>query len=166
MKRDSIVEIATYIIVPTAMLVVSPTAAKLIDSLFWKQPQVLAPYPSLVILGGMLVVSGMFLALWTIYLFKTIGEGTPNPTLPPKNMVIAGPYKYCRNPMALGGFIVLLGETLLYYSPSMLGLTLLYALILSLYVIYEEEPKLKKRFGAEYEAYLEKVPRFFPKLIK
>jgi protein-S-isoprenylcysteine O-methyltransferase Ste14 len=163
MKRDLIVEIATYIIVPTAIFVVSPAVAKLIDSLFWKQ-QLISPHPSLVILGILFMISGMFLAFWTIYLFKTIGKGTPNPSLPPKNMVIAGPYKYCRNPMALGGFFILLGETLLYYSPSMLGLTLLYAVILTLYVIYEEEPKLKKRFGAEYEAYLKSVPRFFPKL--
>jgi protein-S-isoprenylcysteine O-methyltransferase Ste14 len=166
MKRDLIVEIATYIIVPSAIFIVSPIIGKLIDSLYWDHPQMLAPYPSIVILGILLTLSGFLLAVWTIYLFKTIGKGTPNPSLPPKNLISAGPYKYSRNPMALGGFIVLLGESLLYYSPSLLGISLLYALILTLYVIYVEELKLKQRFGAPYEAYMEKVPRIFPKLYK
>jgi protein-S-isoprenylcysteine O-methyltransferase Ste14 len=166
MKRDLIVEIATYIIVPTAIFVISPTVGKLIDRLFWDHQQIFAPQPFMVILGTLLMLSGMLLAFWTIYLFKTKGEGTPNPSLPPKNLISIGPYQYCRNPMALGGFIILLGESLLYYSPTLFGLALLFAVTLILYVVYIEEPKLKTRFGAAYEAYQEKVPRFFPKLFK
>ena len=64
--------------------------------------------------------------------------------------------------MALGGLLILLGESTLYHSPSMLGLSILYGIILYLYIMWVEEPELRVRFGAPYEAYLKRVSRFFP----
>ena len=64
--------------------------------------------------------------------------------------------------MALGGFLTLLGEAVVYYSPSLLGLAVLYGVIVYLNAKYVEEPELSNRFGLAYEDYLKRVPRFFP----
>ena len=118
--------------------------------------------PVLLIFGILVALLGWGLGIWTIYLFKTIGQGTPNPTLPPKQLVTSGPYAYIRNPMALGGFYLLLGEAALYASPSLVGIATLYLVILYCYARWVEEPILVRRFGKPYHKYLQQVPRFFP----
>ena len=44
--------------------------------------------------------SGLALAVWTVRLFRTVGEGTPAPWAPPKRLVVRGPYRhnYRRSP--------------------------------------------------------------------
>jgi protein-S-isoprenylcysteine O-methyltransferase Ste14 len=162
MNKDTGVELATYIVVGFAIWVASPLLAKWIDSLYFSYPKILADAPLLLLIGLCLMLLGGGLAIWTIFLFKTEGEGTPNPRLPPRNFVVRGPYKYCRNPMALGGWLILLGEAMFFYSPTLLGISILYAIILYFYIMFEEEPVLRKRFGQPYEDYLTRVPRFFP----
>ena len=162
MSRDRNVELATYIIVLLMAWGVLPLAGKLIDTLYLLYPNVLAESVPMIVVGAVLIVSGMVLGVWTIYLFKTIGQGTPNPTLPPKNFVVSGPYRFSRNPMALGGLLLLLGESAIYYSPSLFGLSVVYGVAINLEIIFVEEPALKVRFGEPYLDYLARVPRFFP----
>ena len=64
--------------------------------------------------------------------------------------------------MALGGLLVLLGEAVIYYSPSLLGLAILYGVVVYFNAMFIEEPELRERFGEPYTDYLEQVPRFFP----
>ena len=162
MQKETVIEAATYIIVPSMMWVVSPLLGKWLDSFYFHYPNMFAVSPAILIPGVLISAGGMVLALWTIYLFKTIGQGTPNPSLPPKVFVVSGPYKFSRNPMALGGLLVLIGESVFYYSPSLLGIALLYGVIIHLYIVFVEEPVLIKRFGEPYLDYLKRVPRFFP----
>lgn len=68
--------------------------------------------------------------------------------------------------MALGGLLVLLSEALIYASPSLLGIGLLFGAVLYFNTKYVEEPELRSRFGAEYEDYVESVDRFFPNPMK
>jgi protein-S-isoprenylcysteine O-methyltransferase Ste14 len=39
------------------------------------------------------------------------------------------------------------------------------ALVLHLYIIHREEPELRRRFGALYTSYCERVPRWMPRLL-
>ena len=110
----------------------------------------------------MFILIGSIIVGWTIYLFKVKGKGTPNPKLPPKTLIVIGPYKYSRNPMALGGFLTLIGQAGMYYSPSLGGIAILFGIIIYFNAMFVEEPELRKRFGEPYEAYLKQVPRFFP----
>lgn len=162
MRKDNIIELATYIVVALAIWVVSPLLGKFIDSFYFHYPNVLAASISITLFGACVVLLGTVLVVWTILLFKTKGQGTPNPKLPPKAFIISGPYKVSRNPMALGGLLTLLGEAIVYYSPSLLGLTILYGIVVYFNAKFVEEPELKKRFGESYNAYLKRVPRFFP----
>ncbi len=162
MNKDKIIEYATYIVVPFAMWVVSPLLGKFIDTFYFHYPNVLAGSSSIILLGVFIILPGIALVTWTIFLFKTKGQGTPNPHLPPKVLVISGPYRISRNPMALGGLLVLLGEAVIYYSPSLLGLAILFGIVIYFNAMFIEEPELRKRFSEPYKNYLKRVPRFFP----
>jgi protein-S-isoprenylcysteine O-methyltransferase Ste14 len=166
MKRDRGMEVATYIIVFLLIWVISPLLGKFIDSFVFDYPKIFADSLLMILAGFLLILPGAILAGWTIYLFKVKGQGTPNPMLPPKKLIITGPYRFSRNPMALGGLLTLLGEALVYYSPSLSVIAVTYGLIVYLNAIFVEEPELRKRFGPPYEEYLEKAPRFFPNPFK
>jgi protein-S-isoprenylcysteine O-methyltransferase Ste14 len=161
-KRERVIEIATYGMVFLAMWIISPWMGKLLDRLYYPYPGLFSDSLLLLLAGGLVVLSGLSLVMWTIVVFKTIGKGTPNPKVPPTELVISGPYHYCRNPMAFGGFLFLLGEAGIYQSPSLAGLSVLFAIVLYLNTVYVEEPELRKRFGRPYERYCKTTPRFIP----
>jgi protein-S-isoprenylcysteine O-methyltransferase Ste14 len=165
-NKNLVIELATYIAVPFLMCVASPILGKWIDTIYFPYPNVLAISIPVIVLGVLLLIGGATLGVWTIYLLKTIGQGTPNPTLPPKVFVVRGPYRFSRNPMALGGLLIMLGEAALYYSPSLLGLAIMYGLVIYWYIVLFEEPVLRARFGKPYADYLERVPRFFSSPLK
>jgi protein-S-isoprenylcysteine O-methyltransferase Ste14 len=161
-NKNKVIEMATYIVVPLLIWVVSPLLGKFIDSFYFYYSNALADSISIILLGTIIILCGAALAAWTIFLFKTKGQGTPNPKLPPKVFIVSGPYGFSRNPMALGGLLILLGEAAIYYSPSLLGLAILYGVVVYFNAMIIEEPELKERFGEPYTDYLERVPRFFP----
>ena len=161
-NRNKAIEVITYVIVFLAIWVVSPILGKLLDSLYFNYPNVLASSIQIILPGIVIISLGTILALWTIFLFKTKGQGTPNPKLPPKKFIVCGPYKFTRNPMALGGLLILSGEAVFYFSPSLLAIAVLYGVIVYLNAMYVEEPELRIRFGNAYEDYLKQIPRFFP----
>jgi protein-S-isoprenylcysteine O-methyltransferase Ste14 len=164
--KDRVLEIVTYVGVFLAIWVVSPLAGKFIDMFYFNHAQLFTDSPLLLLVGGLLIICGAVIVGWTIYLFRVKGKGTPNPKLPPKTLIVVGPYKYSRNPMALGGFLTLLGQALVYYSPTLFGIAVLFAVIVYFNAMFVEEPELQKRFGESYEDYTQQVPRFFPHPLK
>ena len=114
-------------------------------------------------LGVWLILNGLGLAGWCVHLFTTQGKGTPLPLDPPKAFVAAGPYRFVRNPMALGLFLVLGGEAALYESRAAFLYMLLVMGIIHLVVCLVEESDLQRRFGATYTAYRQRVPRWIPR---
>lgn len=165
-KKEKVVEIMTYIIVPTAMIIISPALGKYLDHLILKTDYLFIQNTILMLVGILVSLIGVALALWTIFLFKRYGKGTPNPTIPPKELVIRGPYKLVRNPMVLGGALILFGEVIIYYSLFLLLISILYVIVTYFNAVFVEEPELKKRFGNPYEQYLKEVPRLFPNIFK
>jgi protein-S-isoprenylcysteine O-methyltransferase Ste14 len=117
-------------------------------------------------LGWALVLAGALVALWCITTFVARGRGTPAPFDPPREFVAAGPYRYVRNPMYIGGFAVLLGAGLVVQSPSVIGLALLFLLLVHLLVLLYEEPVLASRFGDPYLRYKSSVHRWLPRLAR
>jgi protein-S-isoprenylcysteine O-methyltransferase Ste14 len=113
--------------------------------------------------GIVLMVLGGFIAITCIVTFVTCGEGTPAPFDPPRKFVAAGPYRYVRNPMYVGAFIVLLGFGLVERSPAILLFTLPWLLLAHLFVILYEEPHLRSTFGETYDEYCRAVRRWLPR---
>jgi len=114
------------------------------------------------LLGGMLLAAGLVLVLETTARFALEGRGTPAPWAPPERFVVRGLYRFTRNPMYVGVLALIIGQALL------LGREVLFAwaaaawLIFQLFLVLEEEPGLRKRFGAAYEDYYSQVPRWLP----
>jgi protein-S-isoprenylcysteine O-methyltransferase Ste14 len=113
-------------------------------------------------LGIALLVAGGTLALACITVFLTRGQGTPAPFDPPRKFVAVGPYKVVRNPMYIGGFIILLGFGLYEHSPAILLFAPAWLLLTHLFVILYEEPHLRAIFGPSYDAYFRSVRRWLP----
>ncbi len=115
-------------------------------------------------LGLISFLPGLALVVYTGYSFIHHGKGTPAPFDPPKALVVKGPYRIVRNPMYVGAVSILIGESIILQSLPILFYALAMWLLFHLFVIYYEEPNLRKRFGATYEEYCRTVPRWVPKL--
>jgi protein-S-isoprenylcysteine O-methyltransferase Ste14 len=113
--------------------------------------------------GVAALIAGGRLAAETIGLFSTEGEGTLAPWDPTRRLVISGPYRRTRNPMITGVALILLGEGLVLGSVAILTELAVFAAVNGLYMPLVEEPGLRRRFGAEYEAYARAVPRWIPR---
>jgi protein-S-isoprenylcysteine O-methyltransferase Ste14 len=131
--------------------------------LVWRNGGDVAAWP-LVLVGVALIALGVALLAWTIELFATVGHGTLAPWDPTSRLVVVGPYRHVRNPMISGVLAVLLGEAALVGSPPLL---LWFAAVFAVNAVYfplVEEPGLRRRFGADYDAYRANVPRWLPRL--
>jgi protein-S-isoprenylcysteine O-methyltransferase Ste14 len=120
--------------------------------------------PWLFISGLVIGLSGLVLLIVTIRMFILIGGGTIMPWDPTRKMIIAGPYRYVRNPMILGVIGVAVGEAIFFASYGIALLAALFFVTNTVYFILSEEPGLEKRFGAEYVEYKKNVPRWIPRL--
>ena len=118
----------------------------------------------LVVLGAACIGLGLALIVQTVALFATEGQGTLAPWDPTARLVVLGPYRRVRNPMISGVLCVLLGETLLFGSTSLLAWLALVFAVNAIYLPLVEEPGLRQRFGADYDAYRAAVPRWVPRL--
>ena len=116
-------------------------------------------------LGIVLMAFGGTLAFACVTTFVTSGEGTPAPFDPPRKFVAAGPYRFVRNPMYIGAFIVLFGFGLYEQSVAILLFTLPWLLCAHIFVIIYEEPHLRSTFGAPYDAYCHSVCRWLPRRV-
>ncbi len=105
---------------------------------------------------------GAALALWCVLTFAVVGKGTPAPFDPPRRLVVRGPYRFVRNPMYIGAGLALAGAALFYQSLAVLGYTALFFVITHLFVLFYEEPTLRRTFGEEYEGYCRRVRRWWP----
>jgi protein-S-isoprenylcysteine O-methyltransferase Ste14 len=112
--------------------------------------------------GLVAMAAGAALSLWCIAVFVAVGRGTPAPFDAPRRFVAVGPYRYVRNPMYVGGFLVLAGWALYRQSPSVLLLAVAWLGLVHLFVLGYEEPTLRGQFGVEYQRYLERVRRWIP----
>ncbi len=113
--------------------------------------------------GIIFMLAGGLLALTCVGIFVVRGRGTPAPFDPPRDFVAIGPYKHVRNPMYIGALTVLSGFGLYEHSSSILVFALVWFLLAHLFVVYLEEPDLRRKFGASYEDYCKAVPRWIPR---
>ena len=111
-----------------------------------------------------ILILGWLICMWAALVFLR-NRGTPVPFNPPPKLITTGLYRYCRNPMLLGLFIILLGLGLLLGSLSLIFIfTPIFILINVLYLKAIEEKEMEKKFGKQYLEYKKRVPMFFPKL--
>jgi protein-S-isoprenylcysteine O-methyltransferase Ste14 len=145
-----------------AVLLLPGTVAGLIPALLVLPGADLAPWP-LALPGAALLALGLGMIAWTVTLFARIGRGTLAPWDETSHLVVSGPYRHVRNPMISGVLAVLLGEAALFGSWAVLGW---FGFVFALNAVYfplVEEPGLRDRFGAEYDEYAARTPRWIPR---
>jgi len=119
--------------------------------------------PWAVPLGWAAIALGATLAASCAWVFIQRGQGTPAPFDAPRRVVAAGPYRFVRNPMYLGGFLVLCGFGLVERSGAIVLFSALWLLVVHIAVVFLEEPDLRRKFGSSYEDYRRAVPRWLPR---
>ncbi len=132
-------------------------------------PRALLPPGSRPLIGGpgllgiILLSIGIAIYLSCAWEFAYHGLGTPAPIDPPKVLVARGLHKFVRNPMYLGVLAILLGEATLFRSRDLLVYMACFGLAAHLFVVFYEEPTLRRQFGQAYEDYFRTVPRWVPR---
>ena len=121
-------------------------------------------FGTLQLIGLLPLALGAIVYFWCLWDFTFTGRGTPAPVDPPKVLVARGLYRTVRNPMYVGVLSILFGEAIVFNSWALLRYALIFGLGFHLFVVFYEEPTLKKKFGVAYEEYCKTVPRWIPHL--
>lgn len=102
--------------------------------------------------------------LWSGWTLASRGNGTPLPTATAAELVIAGPYRYVRNPMALTGVVqgAAIGWQLGSYT--LIAGAILCGCFWHLIVRPVEEADLHQRFGSSYADYQKAVGLWIPRV--
>lgn len=91
------------------------------------------------------------------------GEGTPVPFEAAAKLVVHGPYRWVRNPMAVSGVSQTVGVALALGSPLYHLVPPVGALLWQFAIRPSEERFLRSLFGAEFETYRREVPLWLPR---
>ncbi len=113
-------------------------------------------------LGLVPIVFGVVIYVFCSGSFVIIGKGTPIPFTPTKELIVAGFYRFVRNPLYIAGVFVLAGEALLFQSIEIFFYCLVMFGGFNLHVLMEEAI-LAEKFGVIYEQYRKSVPRWIPR---
>ncbi|MDA7925648.1 isoprenylcysteine carboxylmethyltransferase family protein [Mariniblastus sp.] len=113
--------------------------------------------------GGAVFVFAGSLGLVSAFFMVWDGGGTPLPLDQTNTLVVTGPYRFVRNPMAIAGISQGLAIALIFQSLSVLIYSLLGGLIWHFVVRPIEEADMEKRFGESYLEYREAVSCWIPK---
>jgi protein-S-isoprenylcysteine O-methyltransferase Ste14 len=97
--------------------------------------------------------------------FVVAGKGTPAPIEPPKTLVVRGLYRSVRNPMYVGVLLLVCGEAIVFESARLCVYAALLFLVFHTFIVYYEEPTLRRTFGSSYEQYCTMVPRWMPRIV-
>ncbi len=112
--------------------------------------------------GPLLVLLGLPVLLESFFRFAWVGRGTPAPPYPTEHLVVSSFYRYVRNPMYVAVVSIVFGQGLFFGSSNVLIYAACLASLFHAFVLLYEEPTLRRRYGAEYEAYCRAVPRWLP----
>ena len=139
-------------------------AAILVDGLT-QLPGILPAYSNIPLSVPVMTV-GVALTTWSAFHFLKV-KGTPVPFNPPPKLVRTGPYRYIRNPMLTGVFLILIGLGFLINSFSLVVFFIPLFVIINVWELKRiEEPELIKRLGEEYIHYRRNTPMFLPSVRK
>lgn len=114
-------------------------------------------------LGVVPLALGIAIYLRCAWDFAVIGLGTPAPIDPPRALVEKNLYRFVRNPMYFGVLCVITGQGVLFASRPVFFYFAILWIFFHLFVMLYEEPALRRHFGAQYDDYCRRVPRWLPR---
>lgn len=114
------------------------------------------------LLGGVLLMAASALGIWAAATMAGHGDGTPLPMATARLLVVSGPYRLVRNPMAIAGITQGVAVGMLCGSWLVVVYALCGSLVWNHLIRPWEEKDLVARFGAEYERYRDQVSVWVP----
>jgi protein-S-isoprenylcysteine O-methyltransferase Ste14 len=124
----------------------------------WPAPALLdGPVPRM--LGWLLLVAGLALDAWAM-VTMTRHRANILPHRPATALVTTGPFAWSRNPIYLGNTLVMCGAGLAFANPWFILAALATAAAVHRLAILREEAHLAARFGASWESYRCRAPRW------
>ncbi|MCD2498373.1 methyltransferase family protein [Microbacterium nymphoidis] len=160
--RHHLLNTAAQIVVFWAVLLwLVPIAIRFIEER-WRLD---LPVPGWVrIAGVVLFAAAAPVGLWSAAVMASLGEGTPLPAAAARDLVVVGPYRVVRNPMAVAGIGQGVASGLILGSWLVVLYALAGALIWNWLVRPGEEADLEARFGEPFRRYRDSVNCWFPRL--
>ncbi|WP_441405108.1 methyltransferase family protein [Arthrobacter sp. YAF17] len=114
--------------------------------------------------GAALLLLASALGIWSAVVMSTLGDGTPLPAAMPNRLVIAGPYRWIRNPMAVAGIVQGAAVGIILQSWLVVAYAVVGSLVWNFAVRPLEESDLQKRFGEEFQRYRDTVRCWIPQV--
>lgn len=154
-------EIAGYVLGLLVFVGLMPTLMWLASG----RPSIVAVAPVwLIVVGLAMMLSGLALSLWSIIHMRHVGKGNPfdafgHEVAPrTRHLMTDGPYRFSRNPMLLGVFVLLVGVVAILHSWQSALIFVLFVVVM-LRQVASEERRLAKDFGNEYAEYCKHTRR-------
>jgi len=122
------------------------------------------PYWDIARTAGALLIGAGLVPIAGSFIEFVRADGTPIPVASPPRLVTRGFYRHVRNPIYAGFLLTLLGQALLFGSLGLLEYALVAGGIGLAAARWYEEPRLTRKFGADYRAYQRAVPPWLPRL--
>jgi len=110
-------------------------------------------------LGGAVFAAAFALAVWAIATITRAGSNVPT-NRPTTAIVIAGPYRFTRNPIYVGMMVGQAGLAIAFDSLWLLVTLVPFALVLRYGVVAREEAYLERKFGDDYRGFRARVRRW------
>lgn len=128
----------------------------------WQVALAVPPYSGAV--GVTVLVLASALGLSSGFVMSREGNGTPLPSAMPNTLVIAGPYRWVRNPMAVAGVLQGAAVGLILSSWLVVAYAVVGSLLWNYAVRPLEEADLEARFGEQFERYRAAVRCWVPRV--
>ena len=157
----------TAIVVSAIFAVIAPgTVAGIVPWWIsrWKLQAPFLHFYGFRVIGVVLIVASLPVLLDSFARFALQGFGTPAPVFPTRHLVVTGLYHYVRNPMYVAVIGLIAGQALLLGNRTLLSYGIVVWLCFHAFVLFYEEPVLRKKYAAEYEEFCRNVPRWIPRL--
>jgi protein-S-isoprenylcysteine O-methyltransferase Ste14 len=81
-----------------------------------------------------------------------------------EDLVTGGFFNHSRNPLYVGNLLILLGLLVIWNGPLAYAIGVPFFLFGYVAIVAAEEAFLRREFGAQYDAYAARVPRWWPRL--
>ncbi|HLR13062.1 MAG TPA: isoprenylcysteine carboxylmethyltransferase family protein [Burkholderiaceae bacterium] len=141
--------------------IIALLTALLMGSVAWGIPGLHIPLFQHKVLAVVLAAAGMATGLAAVISFVR-ARTTADPRRPEEaqHLVRSGIYRFSRNPMYLGLFLILLGWGYFLANAAALALLIIFIAAMTRLQIVPEERALQKRFGIEFDEYRGRVRRW------